>query len=163
MSMGGFPESLSQAMLVGIMLVGRLGVLRSRSFKAEPHLCVLVGQILDNNPPREFSSEDLTVENLGMTTGHILKGAVVWLWDRSLALNFCELDKQEGTVQTSFKLRAHPRFAFSSSYIQASMSQRTEHTTHSNRVETQRLHRLPAVEVVRRATSKPSKMPWWIS
>ena len=33
--MGDFPESLSQAMLVGIMLVGRLGVLHS----CKPHYC----------------------------------------------------------------------------------------------------------------------------
>ena len=30
MAIGDFPESLSQAMLVGTMLVGRLGVLASR-------------------------------------------------------------------------------------------------------------------------------------
>ena len=30
MSIGDFPASLSQAMLVGVMLVGRLGVRRSR-------------------------------------------------------------------------------------------------------------------------------------
>ena len=29
MSIGDFPESLSRAMLVGVMLVGRLGVIRS--------------------------------------------------------------------------------------------------------------------------------------
>ena len=33
MSIGNFPESLSQAMLVGVMLVGRLGVpFRGHSF-----------------------------------------------------------------------------------------------------------------------------------
>ena len=30
MSIGDFPESLSRAILVGVMLVGRLGVLRAR-------------------------------------------------------------------------------------------------------------------------------------
>ena len=32
MSIGNFPESLSQAVLVGIMLVGRLGVIARRTF-----------------------------------------------------------------------------------------------------------------------------------
>ena len=37
MSIGDFPESLSQAMLVGMMLVGRLGVLPATS-RPPPHL-----------------------------------------------------------------------------------------------------------------------------
>ena len=35
MSIGNFPESLSQAILVGIFLVGRLGVVASSNFLAK--------------------------------------------------------------------------------------------------------------------------------
>ena len=42
MSIGDFPESLSQAMLVGIMLVGRLGALDSGFQRVSYLLCQLI-------------------------------------------------------------------------------------------------------------------------
>ena len=38
MSIGDFPESLSQAVLAGIMLVGRLGVLRRNTNNSSTHI-----------------------------------------------------------------------------------------------------------------------------
>ena len=42
MSIGDFPESLSQAILVGIMLVGRLGVLPSAQCEAHSLTCCIL-------------------------------------------------------------------------------------------------------------------------
>ena len=56
MSIGDFPETFSQAMLVGIMLVGRLGVVESTSrlHGANPSKCdfldILLTCIRDLNP-----------------------------------------------------------------------------------------------------------------
>ena len=48
MSIGNLPESLSQAMLVGIMLVGRLGVALQDFFRA--HLCSAAALLIDFVP-----------------------------------------------------------------------------------------------------------------
>ena len=80
MSTGSFPEILSQAILVGIVLVGRLGVAHARRLQGEDDLvCVDVRQ-WDGAHLRE-GQHSLSVIHFLRTSlpfGHTSKVAVRW-------------------------------------------------------------------------------------